>query len=213
MFYNKNMKQKIDENSKEKILNTAIKLFAQKGFDGTSIREICKSANINICMISYYFGGKQELYQEIITNLIKSQNAYLESFLDIDEDFSNKSKKELIEKLQIVLEKFIDYFYSNISNDLIAFLVKEQQKSDFKIEPPAIIYLRKLVAAILDKQASDKEVIFKVLFLISQINSPKILTTFSLKVLNQTEFTDEDIQIIKNNIKTYVKATFGDVDD
>lgn len=207
------MKQKIDENSKEKILNTAIKLFAQKGFDGTSIREICKSANINICMISYYFGGKQELYQEIITNLIKSQNAYLESFLDIDEDFSNKSKKELIEKLQIVLEKFIDYFYSNISNDLIAFLVIEQQKSDFKIEPPAIIYLRKLVAAILDKQASDKEVIFKVLFLISQINSPKILTTFSLKVLNQTEFTDEDIQIIKNNIKTYVKATFGDIDD
>ena len=205
------MKQKIDENSKEKILNTAIKLFAQKGFDGTSIREICKSANINICMISYYFGGKQELYQEIITNLIKSQNAYLESFLDIDEDFSNKSKKELIEKLQIVLEKFIDYFYSNISNDLIAFLVIEQQKSDFKIEPPAIIYLRKLVAAILDKQASDKEVIFKVLFLISQINSPKILTTFSLKVLNQTEFTDEDIQIIKNNIKTYVKATFGDI--
>ena len=127
-------------------------------------------------MISYYFGGKQELYQEIITNLIKSQNAYLESFLDIDEDFSNKSKKELIEKLQIVLEKFIDYFYSNISNDLIAFLVIEQQKSDFKIEPPAIIYLRKLVAAILDKQASDKEVIFKVLFLISQINSPKILS-------------------------------------
>ena len=207
------MKHKFDENAKEKILNTAIKLFAQKGFDGTSIREICKSANINICMISYYFGGKQELYQEIITNLIKSQNAYLESFLDIDEDFSNKSKKELIEKLQIVLEKFIDYFYSNISSDLIAFLVKEQQKSDFKIEPPAIIYLRKLVAAILDKQASDKEVIFKVLFLISQINSPKILTTFSLKVLNQTEFTDEDIQIIKNNIKTYVKATFGDVDD
>ena len=153
------------------------------------------------------------MYQEIITNLIKSQNAYLESFLDIDEDFSNKSKKELIEKLQIVLEKFIDYFYSNISNDLIAFLVIEQQKSDFKIEPPAIIYLRKLVAAILDKQASDKEVIFKVLFLISQINSPKILTTFSLKVLNQTEFTDEDIQIIKNNIKTYVKATFGDIDD
>ncbi|HIZ27629.1 MAG TPA: CerR family C-terminal domain-containing protein [Candidatus Adamsella sp.] len=207
------MKQKFDENSKEKILNTAIKLFAQKGFDGTSIREICKSANINICMISYYFGGKQELYQEIISNLIESQKTYMESFLDVNEDFSNKSKKELIEKLQTVLEKFIDYFYSNISNDLIAFLVKEQQKSDFEIKPPAIIYLRRLVAAILDKPANDKEVIFKVLFLISQINSPKILTTFSLKVLNQTEFTDEDIQVIKNNIKTYVKATFGDVDD
>lgn len=207
------MKQKLDENSKEKILNTAIKLFAQKGFDGTSIREICKSANINICMISYYFGGKQELYQEIINNLVESQKTYMESFLDINEDFSNKSKKELIEKLQTVLNKFIDYFYSNISNDLIAFLVKEQQKSDFEINPPAIVYLRRLVAAILGQPANTKEVIYKVLFIISQINSPKILTTFSLKVLNQTEFTDEDIQIIKNNIKTYVKATFGDVDD
>ncbi len=207
------MKQKLDENSKEKILNTAIKLFAQKGFDGTSIREICKSANINICMISYYFGGKQELYQEIINNLVESQKTYMESFLDINEDFSNKSKKELIEKLQTVLNKFIDYFYSNISNDFIAFLVKEQQKSDFEINPPAIVYLRRLVAAILGQPANTKEVIYKVLFIISQINSPKILTTFSLKVLNQTEFTDDDIQIIKNNIKTYVKAIFGDVDD
>lgn len=207
------MKQKIDENAKEKILNTAIKLFAQKGYDGTSIREICKSANINICMISYYFGGKQELYQEIINNLVESQKSYMESFLDVDEDFSDKSKKELVEKLQTVLNKFIDYFYSNISNDLLAFLVKEQQKSDFEINPPAIVYLRRLVAAILGQPANTKEVIYKVLFIISQINSPKILTTFSLKVLNQTEFTDDDIQIIKNNIKTYVKATFGDVDD
>lgn len=207
------MKQKFDESSKEKILNTAIKLFAQKGYGGTSIREICKSANINICMISYYFGSKQELYQEIINNLIESQNAYMETFLDVNEDFSTKSKKELIEKLQMVLDKFIGYFYSNISNDLIAFLVKEQQKSDFEIKPPAIIYLRRLVAAILGQPANTKEVIYKVLFLISQINSPKILTTFSLKVLNQKEFTNEDIQIIKNNIKTYVKATFGDVDD
>ena len=207
------MKQKFDESSKEKILNTAIKLFAQKGYGGTSIREICKSANINICMISYYFGSKQELYQEIINNLIESQNAYMETFLDVNEDFSTKSKKELIEKLQMVLDKFIGYFYSNISNDLIAFLVKEQQKSDFEIKPPAIIYLRRLVAAILGQPANTKEVIYKVLFLISQINSPKILTTFSLKVLNQKEFTNEDIQIIKNNIKTYVKATFGEVDD
>lgn len=207
------MKQKFDESSKEKILNTAIKLFAQKGYGGTSIREICKSANINICMISYYFGSKQELYQEIINNLIESQNAYMETFLDVNEDFSTKSKKELIEKLQMVLDKFIGYFYSNISNDLIAFFVKEQQKSDFEIKPPAIIYLRRLVAAILGQPANTKEVIYKVLFLISQINSPKILTTFSLKVLNQKEFTNEDIQIIKNNIKTYVKATFGDVDD
>ena len=58
------MKKIKDENSKDKILKSAAKLFAQKGFDGVSIREICKDADVNICMVSYYFGGKQELYQE-----------------------------------------------------------------------------------------------------------------------------------------------------
>ena len=44
-----------NENSRSKILETATKLFAENGFDGVSIRSICKQANINISMISYYF--------------------------------------------------------------------------------------------------------------------------------------------------------------
>ncbi|HIU85882.1 TPA: TetR/AcrR family transcriptional regulator [Candidatus Spyradomonas excrementavium] len=60
------MQKSKSENSKEKILAAATKLFAQKGFDGVSIREICKEAEVNICMISYYWGGKKELYQGII---------------------------------------------------------------------------------------------------------------------------------------------------
>jgi len=38
------------------ILQVTEKLFAEKGFDGTSIRDIAKQANINIAMVSYYFG-------------------------------------------------------------------------------------------------------------------------------------------------------------
>ena len=56
------MKNIKENNSKEKILNSAIKLFATNGFDGTSIRDICKDAGVNVCMISYYFGGKKDLY-------------------------------------------------------------------------------------------------------------------------------------------------------
>lgn len=39
------MKKIKDENSKDKILKSAAKLFAQKGFDGVSIREICKECS------------------------------------------------------------------------------------------------------------------------------------------------------------------------
>ncbi len=62
-----------DENSKQKILSAATKLFAHKGFDAVSVREICKEANANLCLISYHFGGKQELYNAIIDDLIEKQ--------------------------------------------------------------------------------------------------------------------------------------------
>ena len=61
-----NTDTKKDENSKSRILEAATKLFAQKGFDGASIREICKLADVNLCMISYYWGGKQELYNGLL---------------------------------------------------------------------------------------------------------------------------------------------------
>ena len=64
------MKKVKDENSKVRILEAATTLFAKKGFDGASIREICKAANVNLCMISYYWGGKRELYEGIIENLL-----------------------------------------------------------------------------------------------------------------------------------------------
>ena len=51
-----------DFNDKQiQILQVAEKLFAEKGFDGTSIRAISKLAKINIAMVSYYFGSKEKM--------------------------------------------------------------------------------------------------------------------------------------------------------
>ena len=43
------------------ILNVAEELIAQNGFENTSVREISKNANINVAMISYYFGSKEKM--------------------------------------------------------------------------------------------------------------------------------------------------------
>ncbi|PWN63892.1 TetR/AcrR family transcriptional regulator [Chryseobacterium viscerum] len=50
----------------ENILFAAEKLFAEKGFEGTSTREIAKDAHVNISMISYYFGSKEKLYEKLV---------------------------------------------------------------------------------------------------------------------------------------------------
>ncbi len=193
-----------DENSKQKILNSATKLFANKGFDAVSVREICKEANVNLCMISYYFGGKKELYNAIIDDLIEKQTQYANTFLDLSCEPKSLSKQEQVDLLFLILDKFVDFFYSNISSDLILLLLKEQQNPEFNFKSPAFEYLRRVISAVFNLEENSKEVVYQTLFIISQLNSPKIFPAFSLRLLGQDTFNQEDIKIIRDNIKFYI---------
>jgi AcrR family transcriptional regulator len=47
------------------LMDSAELLFSRKGFDGTSVRDIAEAAGFNTAMISYYFGSKEKLMEEI----------------------------------------------------------------------------------------------------------------------------------------------------
>ena len=80
-----------DLNNKQlQILQVAETLFAEKGFEGTSIRDISKEANINVAMVSYYFGSKEKLLEALIllkTSGLKEQLVHL-----IDENLEPMKK-------------------------------------------------------------------------------------------------------------------------
>ena len=199
------VKQDEKDKSKQRILDSATKLFAQKGYDGVGIREICKEANANICMISYFWGGKQELYKGIVDNLIERQTEYAKSFLNLDIEPSTLPKQEQISLLYTVIDKVIEFLYGGlISDDLFRFLLQAQQSRSIELTSPVFVYVRKLIGAIFNKDMNDKDIIFKTVFIMSQINSPKILPAFSLSILNQDTFTSEDKEIIRNNVKLYL---------
>ena len=69
--------------SADKILLAATELFASNNFDGTSIKDISKLSGVNSALISYYFGGKKNLYQEVL-------NTQSLIFLDLIEDVKKK---------------------------------------------------------------------------------------------------------------------------
>jgi AcrR family transcriptional regulator len=48
--------------SKDQILATARKLFAEHGFDGTSLRQIAREAEVDPAMVHHFFNGKDELF-------------------------------------------------------------------------------------------------------------------------------------------------------
>ncbi|MEP6684170.1 MAG: TetR family transcriptional regulator, partial [Parafilimonas sp.] len=54
------------KDKKQHIIETTLHLFAEKGFEGTSIREIAEKASVNVAMVNYYFGSKEKLFEKII---------------------------------------------------------------------------------------------------------------------------------------------------
>lgn len=87
------------------ILQVAERLFAEEGFDGTSIRTIAKEANVNIAMISYYFGSKEKLLEALIIHRISSARIQLENIFN--------DNLSTIEKVDRLVELYISRINKN----------------------------------------------------------------------------------------------------
>lgn len=93
-----------DYNEKQvQIIEAAEKLFAAKGFDGTSVRDIAESANVNLAMISYYFGSKEKLMEAMFAHRSSFFKLQLENILT-DKDRSPIQK----------MEAFIDHYIGKL---------------------------------------------------------------------------------------------------
>lgn len=51
---------------KQRLIDVAEEVFAQKGYEGATVREICDRAGMNIASINYHFGDKERLYREAV---------------------------------------------------------------------------------------------------------------------------------------------------
>jgi AcrR family transcriptional regulator len=77
---------------RQQILKTAIRLFAQKGFRGTTTREIALAAGVNEVTIFRHFASKQDLYSAILE--VKSTEAGLTSWLVDLAEFERRKDDE-----------------------------------------------------------------------------------------------------------------------
>lgn len=93
------------------IIKIAERLFAEQGYDGTSIRDISKEADTNIAMVSYYFGSKEKLMEAIFHYRINH------SWFSVQEILENGNLNPM-EKILALVDSFVDrladksYFHS-----------------------------------------------------------------------------------------------------
>lgn len=103
----------LNSETKQTIFNIAARLFAEKGFNGVSMREISEESNVSKPTIYYYFGSKEGIFRELV-------NASIEEMYDVIDEIA--AMPILVkEKLVLMTKKFFRAAQKN--RDFIKFFL------------------------------------------------------------------------------------------
>jgi AcrR family transcriptional regulator len=69
--------QQRGEDTRRRILDAALHLFAMEGFEGTGTRALAERAEVNQPAIQYYFGSKEGLYRAVVDEIIQDMVAHI----------------------------------------------------------------------------------------------------------------------------------------
>ena len=116
------------------IMETAETLFAEKGFNGTSVRDIAEKAQVNLAMISYYFGSKDKLLEALFNYRGENIKLKFESMI------KDKTLTSL-EKMYKLIDHYIEKIMSQQSFSRI--MVREQVMNHTGITAELIFQMKK----------------------------------------------------------------------
>ena len=192
------------------IIETAERLFADKGFDATSVRDIAEEAGVNVAMISYYFGSKEKLLESLFT--YRSETSILKL-----EDLVQDKQTGSLQKVNILIDYYIDKI---LSQPCFHQIMMREQITNFRTTTAALILdMKKKNQALItqlihegQKREGFKKNIDISLMMATLIGtvSHVITTEYYYKEVNNLQsLSDEEFKkLLKKNLSTHLKKLF-----
>jgi len=204
------------KDSKNKLLHTAFELFALRGLDGVSTREIVKKAGCNIHAISYYFGGKEGLYKAVLDYVAECGKEESRAYLHF-EDYCNAlpslDKKQSLDLLLRICDDLIDFGFANKNMYIGLMLTREEfapskynKRFLEKLKSPMQGFITNCVAKITGLKEKEPENIFLCYMLMSQVLCFGRGKNFLLKFLNMKNIPPQTVNLVKQMVRINVKA-------
>ena len=129
--------RKMRDESREKILGTALKLFAVRGVAAAKIGDIAKEAEISQGLLYHYFGSKNDIYVELVRTAYANMNEAARWLSK--QDLSPREKIELaIDRLMqgIVENEAAGYYYLLMANAAISDATPEPAREIIRKQNP-----------------------------------------------------------------------------
>jgi AcrR family transcriptional regulator len=192
------------------IIETAERLFSERGFDGTSVRDIADEAGINVAMISYYFGSKEKLMEALFELRVGTVKMRIESLIK-DESLTP------LEKVNILIDEHIERNMQKQCFHKIMVGVQVTNKNPAILKAANNIKLRNAVVVTELIKEGQKKGVFKkkvdvVLMLntmIGTVSQSLISMDYYREFNNQQDLNEEEFQLIfKRRLSIHIKTLF-----
>ncbi len=169
------------------IIETAMDLFAGKGYEGTSIRDIAEKASVNLAMVNYYFGSKEKLFEKIVEYKSSVTRGLLDEILK-NEQLSS------IEKIYAIIDSYVEKLFTHrsfhrlIYQELILNLRDELQNSIVShLAPNSSIIKRIIETGIKNGEFKKVDVELTLASLMGTINQVLLSKKFCNKIMNKED--------------------------
>lgn len=195
------------------IMEAAEELFAEKGFNGTSVRDIAEKANVNLAMISYYFGSKDKLFESLFIYRGEVMKVTLESIID-------QSQLTALEKIHLLIDNYIDKIM--IRQCFHRILAREQVLNTTGNISDIILQMKKtnqqLIARIVEEGQKSGEFAKNIdipLMMITMIGTANHMVTtkhYYRELNNHQQLSEQEFEtLIKKKISNHLKFLFKSI--
>lgn len=193
-------KREKGEETKEKILKFATECFSEKGYDATSVDEICKRAGISKGGFFHHFPTKQALFMEILNNWLSNLDKEIDRII-----LESSNIYTALTELTGITKKVLKDSYGHLSL-FLEFLSKAEKDKEIWKEIISHFkryrdYFRELIEKGI-KEGSIKEINSEVL--------SNIIVSFSIGILLQ-ELLDPEGEDWGKNTKEGIKFILMEV--
>lgn len=125
----------VEEDARTRLIDAAIVLFADKGYEGTSVRDLAKTARVNVAAVSYHFGSKDALYTEALRACLAPCAEMRERMqMHLDTARRRKTRKAAEEALRACIQDFLEVLISPAARHS-HLVMREQSEGKPRFEP------------------------------------------------------------------------------
>ncbi|HSD39971.1 MAG TPA: CerR family C-terminal domain-containing protein [Rhodocyclaceae bacterium] len=206
------------EETRRRLIEVAIRLFGERGFEGASTRDIARLAEVNSPALQYYFDNKEGLYLACVEHMKATSEAHFGPTLDAAEAVlqdAQASREALLEAFHHIQDAIADYLLrdEDQAQPRRLFLAQEQAGRGGLAEPlysrgkPRVTLVgAALVARLSGRSVDDPLTLLRLITANGQLMVFHVMPRAAMEAMGWQEFGEGNLRLLKQTVRAHTRA-------